>query len=99
MNAAQSGRRILVIEDNVDLVGNLFAYFESRRYDLDAARDGRSVLRLATAGYYHALIVDWMLPRMDGLDVVRQVRASGSPVPILMLSARDELADKLAGFK
>lgn len=99
MPSHRDTRRVLVIEDNAGLVANLFSYLEVRGYSLDAARDGQAGLRLASQSDYHALIVDWMLPRLEGAEVVRRLRDNGSAVPILMLTARDELADKLAGFK
>lgn len=92
--------RLLVIEDNRDLVANLFGYFESRGHVLDAAPDGITGLHLALTQSYDAVILDWMLPRMDGPQVLRKLREDGhSNVPVVMLTARDELPDKLAGFR
>lgn len=90
--------RLLVVEDNHSLVSNLFAFFEQRGYTLDAAPDGVVGLQLAQTGNYDAMVLDWMLPRMEGKEVARRLRASGSDLPILMLTVRDELPDKLAGF-
>lgn len=92
-------RRILVIEDNPGLVVNLFGYFEPRAYDLDVARDGHAGLELALKENYDALVLDWMLPKLDGRSVVQKLREAGSAVPVLMLTARDELDDKIAGFR
>ncbi|MXS85940.1 DNA-binding response regulator [Nitrosomonas sp. HPC101] len=91
--------RILILEDNVSLIANLFAYLEPRGYLLDAAQDGLAGLTLAQRGNYHALIVDWGLPTKEGIDVIRTLRAQDYHVPILMLTARDDLDDKIAGFK
>ena len=92
--------RLLVIEDNRDLVANLFAYFESRGHVLDAAPDGITGLHLALTQPYDAVVLDWMLPRMDGPQVLRKLREEGhSDMPVVMLTARDELPDKLAGFR
>nr|WP_295378621.1 response regulator transcription factor [Pseudoxanthomonas sp.] len=92
--------RLLVIEDNRSLVANLFDYFEARGHDLDAAPDGVTGLHLATTQGYDAIILDWMLPRMDGREVLRRLREThGSDVPVIMLTARDELPDKIAGFR
>ena len=92
--------RLLVIEDNRNLVANLFAYFEARGHVLDAAPDGITGLHLALTQPYDALILDWMLPRMDGPEVLRKLRDDGnSDVPVIMLTARDELPDKIAGFR
>ena len=92
--------RLLVVEDNRDLVANLFHYFEARGHVLDAAPDGVIGLHLATAQAYDALVVDWMLPRMDGPELVRRLREDhASSVPVIMLTARDELPDKAVGFR
>lgn len=92
--------RLLVIEDNMNLVANIVAFLEVRGHVLDAAPDGITGLHLALTHDYDALIVDWMLPRMDGPDVIRRLREEGrSDVPVIMLTARDELPDKIAGFR
>ncbi len=92
--------RLLVIEDNRQLVANLFDYFEARGHVLDAAPDGVSGLHLAVTQSYDALVVDWMLPRMAGPELLRVLREQHhSEVPAIMLTARDELPDKIAGFR
>ena len=92
--------RLLVIEDNRNLVANLFDYFEARDHTLDAAPDGLTGLHLATTQDYDAIVLDWMMPRMDGPEVLRQLREEHrSEVPVIMLTARDELPDKIAGFR
>jgi DNA-binding response OmpR family regulator len=92
--------RLLVVEDNQNLVANLFEYFESRGHALDAAPDGITGLHLATSQPYDAIILDWMLPRMDGPELLRRLREQhGCGVPVIMLTARDELPDKIAGFR
>lgn len=92
--------RLLVIEDNRQLVANLFDYFEARGHVLDAAPDGVTGLHLAATGSYDALVVDWMLPRMQGPEVLRRLREQyHAEVPAIMLTARDELPDKIAGFR
>ena len=92
--------RLLVIEDNMNLVANIVAYLEARGHVLDAAPDGVTGLHLALTQRYDALIVDWMLPRMIGPDVIRRLREEGEgDVPVIMLTARDELPDKIVGFR
>lgn len=92
--------RLLVIEDNRSLVANLFDYFEARGHTLDVAPDGITGLHLATTQTYDAIVLDWMLPRMEGPEVLRRLREEhGSEVPVIMLTARDELPDKIAGFR
>lgn len=92
-------RHVLVIEDHAGLVANLFGYLEPRAYVLDVARDGEAGLELALQDYYDAIVLDWMMPGMDGPSVVRKLREAGSAVPVLMLTARDELEDKILGFR
>jgi DNA-binding response OmpR family regulator len=92
--------RLLVIEDNRNLVANLFDYFEPRGHALDAAPDGITGLHLATTQVFDAVLLDWMLPRMDGREVLRRLRTEhASSVPVIMLTARDELPDKVDGFR
>lgn len=92
--------RLLVIEDNRSLVANLFDYFEARGHTLDAAPDGVTGLHLASSQSYDAVILDWMLPRMDGREVLQRLRQTHDrEVPVIMLTARDELPDKIAGFR
>lgn len=91
--------RVLVIEDNHNLVANIFDYFEQRGYVVDAAPDGATGLHLALTQAFDAVILDWGLPRMDGREVLQQLRHAGSSVPVLMLTARDDLPDKIAGFR
>ncbi|HUD43136.1 MAG TPA: response regulator transcription factor [Dokdonella sp.] len=92
--------RVLVVEDNRSLVANLFEYFEARGHTLDAAPDGPTGFHLATTQTYDAIVLDWMLPRLDGRQVLRALREEqGLDTPVLMLTARDELPDKIAGFR
>lgn len=91
--------RILVVEDNAALVANLFQYFEPRGHVLDAAPDGITGLHLAVSNEYDVIVLDWMLPRLDGPSILRKLRSeTASRTPVLMLTARGDLADKLEGF-
>lgn len=89
---------VLLIEDHHDIAGMICDYLEGLRFSVDYAADGRSGVRLACGNAYDAVILDLMLPDIDGLDVCRQLRAAHIDSPLLMLTARDTLADKLAGF-
>ncbi len=92
--------RLLVIEDNRNLVANLFEYFETRGHQVDAAPDGVTGLHLATTQAFDVVVLDWMLPRMDGPEVLRRLREQHqSDVPVIMLTARDALPDKITGFR
>lgn len=91
---------ILIIEDNAQLAANLYDYLAACGHHLDAAPDGLSGLHLASSKDYDAILLDWNLPRLDGLTVLRRIRQEAKKkVPIIMLTARDQLADKIDGFE
>jgi len=91
--------RILLVEDNSALRANLSEQLESEGHEVDVALDDRSGLLLALAGEYDVIVLDIGLPRLDGLDLCRQLRAQRGPGPLVrMLTARDTLEDKLEGF-
>ncbi|HUX91880.1 MAG TPA: response regulator transcription factor [Gallionellaceae bacterium] len=90
---------ILLIEDNRDLATNIFDYFEAKGHAMDLAGDGISGLHFAATNQYDALILDLMLPGIDGLTLCRRLREAGRLTPILMLTARDSLDDKIAGLE
>ncbi|MFA5630418.1 MAG: response regulator transcription factor [Porticoccaceae bacterium] len=91
--------RLLIVEDNRRLLANLFEYLEGRGHILDAAPDGITGKHLACTQRYDAIVLDWMLPRMDGYQLLKCLRDDEDiDTPIIMLTARDELPDKLSGF-
>ncbi|GAO36642.1 XRE family transcriptional regulator [Sulfuricella sp. T08] len=90
---------ILLIEDNRDLALNMFDYFEAKGHDMDLAGDGITGLHLAASNQYDVLILDLMLPGIDGLTLCRRLREAGKHTPVLMLTARDSLDDKIAGLE
>lgn len=91
---------LLLIEDHQDIAANIAEYFEARGDAVTHVPDGESGLAMAQHGNYDAVVLDLMLPGIDGLNVCRQLRAtSGSHVPILMLTAKDLIADKVEGFE
>jgi DNA-binding response OmpR family regulator len=92
--------RILVIEDNPDLAANLIDYLQARGHVVDAAGDGQIGLQLATGHDFDVILLDLILPRLDGISVCRRLREdAGKTTPILMLTARDSLEDKIAGLE
>jgi DNA-binding response OmpR family regulator len=95
---ANEGLRVLVIEDQHDIAANIWDFLERRGYRVDHAADGRSGLQAALRNTADVIVLDLGLPRLDGLDLCRQLRATGNGVPVLMLTARDTLEDKLRGF-
>ena len=92
------GSRVLVIEDQHDIAANIWDFLERRGYEVDHCADGVSGLARAMRGDFDVIVLDLGLPRMDGLELCRRLREAGSGVPILMLTARDTLDDKLRGF-
>lgn len=91
--------RLLIVEDDPTIAGNLFAFFESRGFTVDAAFDGRNALQRLTSQAFEVVILDVGLPSVDGLTVLHRMRNElGLDVAVLLLTARDEIGDKLAGF-
>ena len=91
--------RILLVEDHQDIAEMVFAYLERRGYVLDHAADGVTGLHLAVSEDYDLIILDLMLPGMDGLELCAKLRNEArKDTPVLMLTARDTLADKVAGL-
>ena len=90
--------RILVIEDDVDLAHFISKGLKEERYAVDLAADGEEGLELAFGNPYDLLIVDIMLPKLDGLTVCRRLRAGGHRTPVLLMTARNTVEDKVTGF-
>lgn len=97
-HAAPNGLRVLVIEDQHDIAANIWHFLERRGYVVDHSADGATGLKRAMSEEFDVIVLDLGLPRLDGLDLCRQLREAGHGVPILMLTARDTLDDKLRGF-
>lgn len=92
--------KILVIEDNKDILINVVDYLSIKGYDVDCAQNGITGLNLATENFYDLIVLDIMLPGMDGLEVCKLLRSDPrKTVPIIMLTARDSIDDRIAGFK
>ena len=91
--------RALIVEDNRDICANIAAYLEKQGYILDFAYDGISAMHLALTHPFDIIVLDLMLPGMDGLSFCRKLRADAQvETPVLMLTARDTLDDRLKGF-
>ena len=90
---------VLLIEDHQDIAEMLYEYLERQGYAMDYAPDGITGLHLAVTGDYQAIILDLMLPGIDGLAVCERLRGDAKKsTPILMLTARDTLQDKIVGL-
>ncbi|MBU4438476.1 MAG: response regulator transcription factor [Acetobacterium sp.] len=90
--------RILLVEDESGLVDALKAIFTKENYCLDALMDGVSGLDYALTGIYDVIILDIMLPKKNGLEVLKELRNAHIETPVLMLTAKSELEDKIAGL-
>lgn len=90
--------KILVIEDEKMLADSIKAMLERKGFQVEAVYDGESGAEYAELGIYDLLILDVMMPKMDGFEVARQVRRKRCNTPILMLTARSEVQDRIAGL-
>ena len=90
--------RLLIAEDEADLAEALGAFFEKNHFSVDLVHDGRAACDYAEAGAYDAMVLDVMMPYMDGFAVLRTLRERGDKTPILMLTARGETRDRVAGL-
>jgi DNA-binding response OmpR family regulator len=88
----------LLVEDNVSLAQTVIAYFDLEGIDCDYASNGSQGLELALLNDYQVILLDINLPRINGLEVCEMIRKQGVDIPVMMLTARDSLEDKLAGF-
>jgi DNA-binding response OmpR family regulator len=90
--------RILLVEDDLDLAQFIRKGLKEERYAVDFAADGEAGLDLALSNPYDLLILDVMLPKLDGLTLCRRIRAKGNATPVLLLTARNTLQDRVSGF-
>ena len=91
--------RVLVIEDDREIAAYLLKGLKEQGYTVDHSEDGRNGLFLATSEDYDVLIIDRMLPELDGLTIIQSMRAAGRTTPILVLSALGEVGDRVAGLR
>jgi two-component system alkaline phosphatase synthesis response regulator PhoP len=92
-------RRLLLVEDEPGLVLTLSDRLTREGYDVESSGDGESGLERAAAGPFDLVLLDVMLPRMGGFDVLRELRRRGVDTPVIMLTARGQLVDKVVGLK
>lgn len=90
--------RILLVEDDADLAQFIRKGLKEEQYAVDVATDGEEGLELALNTAYDLLILDIMLPKLDGLTLCRRIRAKGNMTPVLLLTARNTVEDKVSGF-
>jgi len=90
---------VLVVEDNRTLAANMIEFLEAHDFECDYADNGNLGLSLANNQTFNAIVLDIMLPGKDGMSICKELRDAGVSTPILMLTARDTLEDKLQGFQ
>jgi DNA-binding response OmpR family regulator len=98
LRESRSTMRILIIEDDRSMSGLLKKGLEEENHIASVALDGRTALNFAENYQFDVIVLDWMLPVMDGLEVARRLRKSGNTTPILMLTARDAIPDIVKGL-
>ena len=90
--------RILLAEDERSLSRAVVALLEKNNYSADAVYDGEEALAYLEGGNYDGVILDIMMPKVDGLEVLRRLRQQGNPIPVLLLTAKSEVEDKVTGL-
>jgi DNA-binding response OmpR family regulator len=90
--------RVLVVEDEQKVLRGLTQGLQSAGYDVEAAATGVDGARLSRSERFDAVVLDWMLPGKDGLDVLRELRSTDLSTPVLILTARDAIDDRVTGL-
>ena len=90
--------RILLAEDELPLVRALIHIFEKNNFSVDAVYNGEEALAYLESGNYDAAVLDIMMPRVNGIDVLRSIRAAGNHIPVLLLTARTDVEDRVKGL-
>jgi DNA-binding response OmpR family regulator len=90
--------KVLVVEDNLLLGKSVKRGLEEENWVVDLAIDGKEALYLFDACEYDVVVLDWMLPQLSGLELLKLIRAKGRTVPIIMVTARSEVADRVQGL-
>ena len=90
--------RLLIAEDELDLAEALTVFFEKNKFAVDAVHDGLSAYEYGSSGEYDAIVLDIMMPKMDGVEVLRRLRKEGIKTPVMMLTAKAQTYDRIEGF-
>lgn len=90
--------RLLIAEDELDLAEALTVFFEKNHFTVDAVHNGFDAYEYAVAGGYDAIILDIMMPKLDGIQVLERLRAEGVNTPVMMLTAKGQKDDRITGF-
>ena len=92
------GMRLLIAEDELDLAEALTVFFEKNHFTVDAVHNGFDAYEYAVTGEYDAVILDVMMPKMNGIQVLERLRSEGVKTPIMMLTAKGQKEDRITGF-
>ncbi len=98
MERGEHGMRLLFAEDDPDLSRAVRALLEHSGYTVECVSDGLMAMNLVSGEGYDGMILDWMMPGASGIEVLRHMRSSGIHVPVLMLTARDAVEDRVSGL-
>ena len=90
--------RLLIAEDELDLAEALTVFFERNHFTVDAVHNGADAYDYGASGEYDAIILDVMMPKMNGIQVLERLRAEGVKTPIMMLTAKEQKEDRITGF-
>jgi heavy metal response regulator len=90
--------RILVVEDEKKVLSFIKRGLEEEKYEVDTAMDGEEGLKMALEKLYDLIVLDWMLPKKDGLTMIKELRSKKTMTPVLMLTAKDSVEDIVAGL-
>lgn len=90
--------RLLIVEDEMELSNALCAILKHSNYAVDAVYDGKEALAYLESDIYDGVILDIMMPKVDGITVLKTIRAKGSKIPVIMLTAKSEIDDKILGL-
>lgn len=90
--------RLLIVEDEMELSNALCAILKHNNYAVDAVYDGKEALSYLESDIYDGVILDIMMPKVDGITVLKTIRAKGSKIPVIMLTTKSEIDDKILGL-
>ena len=91
--------KVLIIDDAVDLNNTIKKILENQNYEVDSAYDGKSGLRKALSNEYDIILLDIMMPQMNGYDVLKNLRKEGRETPVILITAKDDITDKIEGLE
>ena len=98
MSEPVASAQILVVDDEQSIVDSVATVLRYEGFDVDVAYSGRTAIEKVTAGLFDLIVLDVMLPDLDGLEVTRRIRADGLDIPVLFLTAKSEVEDRIAGL-